>query len=327
MIRALLSVLGLIVLSPAIVRAQSYNVDAITTANIGDVVSAASGSSSLRVSSSSGAVTVQSGGAVRIATSGANATVTISCSGSNTCASTNPYVTLAIAGSPSGRLGYLTSVNLTNGTATITSAYSAGSYIVINLNPIPRNAARTFLVGFDVPVAGNNSASPTGNAVTSYIITASRPNGSGSDSLVGDITAKIIRPIDIVKTSDLQFGTVTRPSIGSGSITLTPAGVSSVTGANVRRTANPTPTAASFTVSGEGGQAVTVSVPANIVLSGSSGTITATTSVAGSGAQVLSGSTGSSGTVQVKVGGTIPLSSNTAVGSYTGTFTVTVQYN
>lgn len=308
-------------------RAQTYSVDSITTANLGDVVSAASGSSSLRAASSSGAVTVQSGSAVRISTNGASATVTISCTGTNACSTANPYVTLALAGSPTGRLGYITSVNLTNGTATITSAYSAGSYIVINLSPIPRNTARTFIVGYDVPVAGNDSGSVTGNAVSSYLITASRPNGGGSDSLAGDITAKVIRPIDITKTADLQFGGVTRPSTGTGTLTLTPAGVVSVSGTSVRRMASPNPTPAAFTVTGEGGQAVTVSVPSTFTLTGTAGTVTATTSSTGSGAQVLSGSTGSAGTVQVKVGGTIPLSGTTAVGTYTGTLTVTVQYN
>lgn len=325
MLRAILITLALMLSGTA--RAQTYSVDSITTANLGDVVSAASGSSSLRASSSSGAVTIQSGSAVRISTNGANATVTISCTASNACSTVNPYVTLALAGSPSGRLSYITSVNLTNGTATITSAYSAGSYIVINLSPIPRNTARTFLIGYDVPVAGNDSAASTGNAVSSYLITASRPSGAGSDSLVGDITAKIIRPIDITKTADLQFGGVTRPSTGTGTLTLTPAGVASVTGTSVRRMASPSPSPAAFTVTGEGGQAVTVSVPSTFTLTGTAGNVIATTSATGSGAQVLSGSTGTAGTVQVKVGGTIPLSSTTAVGTYTGTLTVTVQYN
>lgn len=325
MLRALLLALALLLSRTAC--AQTYVVNSISDANLGDVVSAASGSSSLRAASSSGAVTVQSGSAVRISTNGANAMVTFTCTGSNACSSTNPYVTLALAGTPTGRLGYITTVNLTNGTATMTSAFSAGSYVVINFNPIPRDSARTFYIGYDVPVAGNDSASATGNAISSYLITASRPSGAGSSSLVGNIRAKVIRPIDITKTADLQFGGVTRPSTGSGSITLTPAGVASVTGNNVRRMASPSPTAAAFTVTGEGGQAVTVSVPSTFTLSGSAGSVTATTSSTGSGAQVLSGSIGSAGTVQVKVGGTIPLSSSTAVGTYSGTLTVTVQYN
>ncbi len=32
----------------------------------------------------------------------------------------------------------------------MTSAFSAGSYIVINFSPIPRDSARTFFIGYDV---------------------------------------------------------------------------------------------------------------------------------------------------------------------------------
>ncbi len=308
-------------------QAQNYNVDSISDGAMGDIVSAASGSSTFRASSSSGSVTLQSGSAVRISSSSVYSVVTISCRGSSQCNSGSVYVTLELAGTPSGRLGAIPSINLTNGTATITNAYSAGSYIVINLSPIPRNTSRTFLLGYDVPVLGNDSSQPTGNAVTSFLITASRPSGAGSDSLVGNITAKVIRPIDIAKTADLQFGKVTRPSSGTGSLTLTPAGVASVTGTNVIRFPSPAPTAAAFTVTGEGGQAVTVSLPSSVTLSGTGGSIVATTSATGSGSQVLSGSTGSAGTLQVKVGGTIPLSGSTGIGTFTGTLVVTVQYN
>ncbi|CAH0497450.1 DUF4402 domain-containing protein [Novosphingobium sp. CECT 9465] len=323
--RAILFLIALLFAATA--QAQTYSVDSITDGSFGDIVSAASGSSTFRAASSSGAVTRQSGSAVRVSTNSVYSVVTIGCSASNLCNSATVYVTLALAGTPTGRLGYIPSVNLTNGTATVTNAYSAGSYIVINLSPIPRNASRTFLLGYDVPVLGNDSGQPTGNAVSSFLITASRLSGAGSDSLVGNITAKVIRPIDIAKTADLQFGSVTRPSSGSGTLTLSPAGVASVTGAGVRRMPSPVATPAAFTVNGEGGQAVTVSVPATVTLSGSAGSVVATTSATGSGSQVLSGSTGGSGTVQVKVGGTIPLSGSTAIGTFTGTLVVTVQYN
>lgn len=323
--RAALFLMALLLAGAA--HAQSYTVDSISDGSFGDIVSAASGSSTFRAASSSGAVTRQSGGAVRLSSNSVYSVITIRCTGNNLCNSASVYVTLELAGSPTGRLGSIPSINLTNGTATITAAYSAGSYIVINLNPIPRNTSRTFLLGYDVPVLGNDSAQPTGNAVTSFLITASRLSGGGSDSLVGNITAKVIRPIEIAKTADLQFGSVTRPSTGTGSLTLTPDGVATATGTNVLRYPSPAPTAAAFTISGEGGQAVTVSVPSTVTLSGSAGSVIATTNATGDGAQVLSGSTGAAGTVQVKVGGTIPLSGSTAIGTFTGTLVVTVQYN
>lgn len=314
-------------LLPMLARAQTYSVDTITDANFGDIVSATSGQTVFRSNASSGSVTLVSGGGVRLSGASANAVVTISCSNTSACNSTSVQVQLSLAGTPTGRLSYITAISLANGTASITSAFSAGSYIVINLAPIPRNSSRTFLIGFDLPVDGNDSADPTGNATSSYLITAQRQFGGGSDSLVGNILAKVIRPISIAKTQDLQFGSVTRPSSGSGSITLTPGGVASVTGTNVRRFPSPAATAAQFTVRGEGGQAVTVSVPTTMTLTGSSGSVTATLSNIGGGAQVLSGATGSAGTVQVNVGGSVPLTGSTAIGTFTGTLTVTVQYN
>lgn len=325
MLRALLVLIAAVLAHTA--QAQTYSVDSISDGVLGDVVSAASGSSTFRAASASGAVTLQSGSAVRISSNSVYSVITISCTGTNLCNSANVYVTLALAGNPSGRLSSIPSVNLTNGTATVTSAYSAGSYIVINLNPIPRSTSRTFLLGYDIPVLGNDSSQPTGNAATSFLITASRPTGGGSDSLVGNITAKVIRPIDIAKTADLQFGKVTRPTSGTGSLTLSPAGVASVTGTGVIRFPSPAPTAAAFTVTGEGGQAVTVSLPSSVTMSGTAGSIVATTTATGSGSQVLSGTTGSAGTLQVKVGGTIPLSGTTGIGTFSGTLLVTVQYN
>ena len=317
----------LAVLFAPLAQAQTYDVQSITEGALGTIVSAPSGSSTFRAESSSGAVTLQSGSAVRLSGNSVNSVVTIRCTSSILCGSTNVYVTLELAGTPSGRLAYIPSINLTNGTATITSAYSAGSYVVINLNPIPRNASRTFILGYDVPVLGNDSGQPSGNAVTSFLITASRSSGAGADSLVGNITARVIRPINISKTADLQFGRVTRPTSGTGSLTLTPDGAASATGTNVIRFPSPTPTAADFTVTGEGGQAVTVSVPSTVTLSGTAGSVVATTSATGSGSQVLSGSTGSAGSLQVRVGGSIPLSDSTPMGTLTGTLAVTVQYN
>lgn len=326
MLRLFLAALMLVVAGGA-ARAQTYSVDTITDANFGDVVSAPSGQTVFRSSATSGAVTLISGSGVRLSSTAANAVVTISCSNTSACNSTNVQVQLSLAGTPSGRLNYITAISLANGTASITSAFSAGSYIVINLAPIPRSSARTFLIGFDLPVDGNDSADPTGNAVSSYLITAQRALGGGADSLVGNILAKVIRPISIAKTQDLQFGSVTRPSSGSGTLTLTPGGVASVTGTNVRRFPSPAATPAQFTVAGEGGQAVTVSVPTSVTLSGSSGSVTASLTNTGGGAQVLSGAAGSAGSVQVNVGGTVPLSGSSALGTFTGTVTVTVQYN
>lgn len=52
-----------------------------------------------------------------------------------------------------------------------------------------------------------------------------------------------------------------------------------------------------------------------------------TTNNNANGTQILSGALGSAGTLPFSVGGSFPLSSTMALGGYTGTFAVTVQYN
>jgi spore coat protein U-like protein len=46
-----------------------------------------------------------------------------------------------------------------------------------------------------------------------------------------------------------------------------------------------------------------------------------------SGNQTMSGTLGSAGTLPILVGGSFPLASTTALGTYTGSFSVTVTYN
>jgi hypothetical protein len=101
--------------------------------------------------------------------------------------------------------------------------------------------------------------------------------------------------------------------------------VLSVTGATAF--SPPTPARAGFTVSGEGGQAISVSVPASFTLSnGGAGSLTITTSNTAT-SPILSNSLGAAGTYAFYVGGGFSVSSTTPVGSYSGTYLVTVAYN
>ena len=70
-----------------------------------------------------------------------------------------------------------------------------------------------------------------------------------------------------------------------------------------------------------------MSVPATFEMTRSGGSITVTTNNNAAGTQLLSGALGSGGTFPFSVGGSFPLTSTTALGSYTGMFVVTVQYN
>lgn len=151
---------------------------------------------------------------------------------------------------------------------------------------------------------------------------------TASTTGAGSIT--VIRPLTITKNADLKFGTVVRPGTGSGTVVVSTAGARSVTGSVVGLSSGDTPQAAQFTVAGEGGQSVSVTIPATFSLANGSDTLTVTTSndlTGSAAAQTLSNALGAAGTLAFKVGGSIPIASTTNTGLYTGSFTVSAAYN
>lgn len=168
-------------------------------------------------------------------------------------------------------------------------------------------AAAAFVAAVASPVFAQSTASTTGT---------------------GSIT--IIRPITITKTADLAFGTVVRPSTGAGTAVISNTGARSVTGGVVALSSGATPTAAAFTVAGEGGQSISVTVPATFTMNAGSEvlTVTTTNSLAGSAsAQTLSNALGAAGALAFTVGGSVPIASTTVSGVYSGSFTVSAAYN
>ena len=155
-----------------------------------------------------------------------------------------------------------------------------------------------------------------------------------SDSTTGDLTGTIIRPILVTANQDMRFGTIVRPSSGSGSATLSNAGALTVTGTGAIALPSSVTQAAMFTVSGEGGQAFTLTIDSSVTLTNaaaSGGTLTvSTTNDAGCTAScTLSGVLGAtaSGTLLFHVGGSLAILSTTNSGAYSGTINVLVTYN
>ncbi|HEY0435333.1 MAG TPA: DUF4402 domain-containing protein, partial [Phenylobacterium sp.] len=143
---------------------------------------------------------------------------------------------------------------------------------------------------------------------------------------VGRFQAKIIRGIAIAKTGDLVFGAVVKPAAGPGSVVIdATTGSRSTTGGAVGM-ASPTPGRASFNVTGEGGQAFSITVPASFQMTGPQPMTVTTTNSAGP-SPILSGALGSQGAFAFGVGGSAPINAGTLSGDYTGSFTVTVAYN
>lgn len=168
-------------------------------------------------------------------------------------------------------------------------------------------AAALGLVAIAAPALAQSTASTTG---------------------AGSIT--VIRPLTITKNADLKFGTVVRPATGSGTVAVSAAGARTVAGGVVGLASGDTPQAAQFTIDGEGGQSISVTIPVTFTMANGTDSLTVTTSnnLAGSAAaQSLSNALGSAGSLSFRVGGSVPVGLTTVTGAYTGTFTVSAAYN
>jgi hypothetical protein len=141
----------------------------------------------------------------------------------------------------------------------------------------------------------------------------------------------IFQPISLVKNTDLSFGTVVRPSTGSGTVAVAAAtGTRTLTGAGALLATGPNAVAsrATYTVTGEGGQTYAITVPASFNMTRATGGQTILVTLASTATTgILSGTLGTPGTGTFGVGGSIPLADTTVSGAYSGTFNVVVAYN
>lgn len=145
---------------------------------------------------------------------------------------------------------------------------------------------------------------------------------SANTSATGSVT--IIRPITITKTADLQFGRIVKPATGSASVTI--ANTADSVSAGTAVSLGGTISRAKFTIDGEGGQAISVSV-GSLTMNGPSAStlVVALTPDQVTGVQ-LSNALGAAGSLTLNVGGSFPLPAAATTGLYSGTFTVTVAY-
>ena len=161
-------------------------------------------------------------------------------------------------------------------------------------------------------------------------VAVASPALAQSASTTGSGSITVIRPLTVTKNADLHFGTVVRPSTGSGSVVISAAGARSTTGGVVGLSSGDSPQAAQFTVDGEGGQSISVTIPATFSIANGSDTLTVTTSnnlTGSAAAQTLSNALGSAGSLVFKVGGSVPVAATSSTGLYSGTFTVSAAYN
>lgn len=162
----------------------------------------------------------------------------------------------------------------------------------------------------------------SGTAISACIV--NKPNGKGCVTYTGTGTFSftLTSILSVSNTVALNFGSVTRPSSGSGSIALTAtSGTCVVTQTSVTSLTSPAASCATYNISGGSANAgITVTVSATSLTSGAN-SLTLTTN--NSSATTLN----SSGTLSVLVGGSIPLTSTTPSGTYTGTVTLSAVMN
>lgn len=156
---------------------------------------------------------------------------------------------------------------------------------------------------------------------------ATSPALAQSSSTTTTGTTTILQPVTIAQNNALAFGSIVRPTSGSSTITIG-TGADTVTTTGSALVAGGTKSRARYTVSGEGAQVVSVTMPATFNLSKAGATdlpVTLTRNPTGN--LTLSGTAGTTGTASLDVGGSFPITSTTVTGDYSGTFTVSVAYN
>jgi hypothetical protein len=164
----------------------------------------------------------------------------------------------------------------------------------------------------------------SGGAVLAALATPALAQNSATATASGSAT--IIQPLTITKNNDLAFGAIVKPTTGTATVTINGStGARTVTGTAA---ANATGVSrAVFTVSGEGAQHFSITVPSTFSMTSGANSLVVTTANPTGATGLLSGSIGSTGSLSLGVGGSFNLTSATASGAYTGTFTVTVAYD
>ncbi len=159
-------------------------------------------------------------------------------------------------------------------------------------------------------------------------LAAGQPAGnySGTITLTCDgffeatvVSVTLLAPISISASADMDFGTV-GPTGTAGTVTVTPAGARSSVDVDLL---GGTPAAASFDVTGASGQTYFITLPSSDTLSSGGNTMTVDTFNHDAGATpTLVG-----GSDTFNVGATLSVGAAQAGGTYSGTFSVTVNYN
>jgi hypothetical protein len=150
------------------------------------------------------------------------------------------------------------------------------------------------------------------------------PPAGAATTQVARVSASVLKPLTLESIQDLDLGTIV---IGAGTwsgaqVAISQAGALSCANPNV--TCTGATQVAQYNLSGSNSQTVRVSVP-DVILTNQSDATKSLTLVPDAPATVDLPNSGNKG-VTFAVGGSVTVSSSTADGVYSGTFSVTVDY-
>lgn len=146
----------------------------------------------------------------------------------------------------------------------------------------------------------------------------------------GTAHAAVVRPNTLVKTDDLDFGTLTSGATG-GTVTINPVSGARTTGGGVTPVGGGTQraifqgTGGIFLITVSGSSAVTLSRAGGGAPAMSASLVRAA-STSGGGIALLGATLLPSGVQTYYIGGTLTVPANQPDGDYSGTFTLTVNY-
>jgi hypothetical protein len=149
------------------------------------------------------------------------------------------------------------------------------------------------------------------------------PIASWAATGTGTASATVIQPIAISQTTGLDFGKFSATGT-VGTVVMSTAGARSATG-GVSLSSMAAGAAAAFVVTGEPNATYTITLPATpATLTSGANTMTADTFTSN---PVGTGTLTGAGTQTINVGATLNVGATQAPGTYTGTYSVTVDYN
>ncbi len=166
-------------------------------------------------------------------------------------------------------------------------------------------------IGATVHLAAGQAA---GNYSGSFTFTCD------GDSDTANVTITVAAPISISSSGDMDFGTMV-PTGTAGTVTVTPAGARSAVNVDLL---GGVPSAASFDVTGDGNENYSITLPSSATLTSGGNTMTVDTFTHDAGA---SPKLPVGGSETFNVGATLSVGAAQAAGTYSGTFSVTVNYN